>query len=447
MKSIPKVLAGCLLVFLALTGSPALADSTVVPTQMHGVKFKHPGGDQTGPDQSIAKSCDYQKGTAGRSYRSVFENLHGNGIYHLFIKFPQPNQVPKTCTESKLTNEIIVALRAMTNLNQDLEAGEQPMRAWVWERDWFWDDSPDDNDPTPPTDDNCHPDPDKDKGYCDFVRDMARVIERAQDAGVSEPLEGIAPIETNLPGSERVREFALQLAKDINARTNGWLRTHTLLFPGGGMGSWFRNIGGSEPDFAEGTQFLNSIAAEVKYFSFIYKWMQSHDGNVCKNLEPYYHGTSRAENPEDGTYLWKEEIHHTRTFDEQRSYIEGVLGFGDLAAFIRDVRARDAAYADVANVVFWGDSGDGLLQMNRTNVQLMHSLLVDQDGLGQPGHFFDFAIIGADESTGKERSKHVLLDRGSEVIQNHNEARRERGADGMTVWEEWHSWRNPDAAY
>ena len=409
----PSVVALALL--LSVAPSAAARDSDVLPNQMRGVKFKHPGGDGT-IDWSIKDTCDYQRGAGDRSYRSIMQNLHDNGIYHVFIKISKPEeQVPGTCDFTKQIDEIVQVLGAMKTVNASPETvGEPPLRAWVFERAWFWDDR--DGGPA--------------SGYNTFVTNMSNLIDAARRNDVADPLEGVAPIETNLPSSGKVREYALKVATAINDNTGGWLTNHTLLFPGAGMGSWFKGIGGTA-----GFDFLDQIKTKVRYFSFIYKFMKSQDKDssgrhVNQALYPYYYGP---------TAVWANEI--DKGYSEQREYIETTLGFGNLAAFITEARSKGHQW--VANVVFWGDSGDGLIQMiSRTNVQLMHDLLVEE--LNQRGYFYDFAIIGSTESDDKDRSKHLLLDQGTAVVQNQNKAYRDRGPlNTMTVYEEWSSWPNP----
>jgi hypothetical protein len=254
---------------------------------------------------------------------------------------------------------------------------------------------------------------------------MSKVINGARERGVSGPLEGVTPIETNLPGSEQVRKYAIEVAKRINGRTNDWLKRHTMFFPGAGMGSWFRNIDDG------GSAFWTDIAGQVKYFSFIYKFMPSQDGDVCENLYEYYH---------EGDTRWNVRLGENADMAGQREYLDGTLGFDDLRGYL-----RSADDAQLANVIFWGDSGDGIIQMTRTNAQLVHQLLVAE--LDQPGYFLDFAIIEADHEE-RERSKHILVSEPGSVERNTQNAWEERGPnDQMTVWDEWHAWRLDDPGY
>ena len=415
MKRLFAITLGVLLV--AVPGIAVAGDANVAPMDMHGVKIKQPGGDH----RKLGNTCKYQSGAGDRGYGSVVRNMQRDGVYHLFIKYPQaPKQVPAFCTEDRLEEEILGLLKAMASVNRSLDKGERPMRAWVWQERWFA------NDKDPDGDSRAH----NHRVYEDYVTDMSNLINRAHAEGASSPFEGIGVIENNLPSSNKVRDYALRVARDINRRTSGWLKTHTLLFPGAGMGSWFKGIGGSE-----GMRFLKRMKTEVKYFSFIYKFMKSQDGGVCKRLERFYYG---------GATDWQKRLGHTEDSDSQRTYIEDTLGFGDLSALIE--KARLQGLRSVANVVFWGDSGDGLLEMNGKNVSLMHNLLVDE--LDQPGYFFDFAIIGANEENKLERSKFVLLDDGKRVVRNTTNANGHRGeGDSMTVFDEWVVWRKKNAGY
>lgn len=426
MKSVRTVALGVLTAFLpALLGSAATTafarESDVHPKTAQGVKIKHPGGD----GDVRQGNCKYQTGTDTRSYASVIENLDLRGIRHLFIKYPEPGKQvdDSACDHPQIHNEILKILGAMKEFNvSNGRTADNSMRAWVWKRKWFW-----------RTDQGGE----LTGNFNEFIDRMSAVINKARAQNVRRPLEGIAPIETNLPGSQRIREFAVRVAEEINAHTNGWLKNHTLLFPGAGNGSWFKNINGSAGP-SPGTQFFLDIKSQVKYFAFIYKFMKSHDGGVNTNLEPHYY-------PD-----WKNKIRdeQNQDFATQKSYIEDELGFGDLRDFIN--LGRNDGRVWVANVVFWGDSADGMTQMRRTNVQLMHQLLVEDQQMDQPGYFFDFAINdpAAPKESDKDLAKHVLLDNDPIVTRNTRNAWEERGTgDTMTVWEEWFNWRLNLAGY
>jgi hypothetical protein len=141
----------------------------------------------------------------------------------------------------------------------------------------------------------------------------------------------------------------VELAADINARTNGWLRTHLFVVNGGGMGAQYNGIGRVVGADGQPYPFFARIAAETGGFAFAYKWMQFPD-RVASGIQGHFRASYCG--PGHGC--------DPNSVADWETYLGQTLGFNELIPFIT---ANHQQYPADANVVFVGDSSDAVTQM------------------------------------------------------------------------------------
>jgi hypothetical protein len=135
---------------------------------------------------------------------------------------------------------------------------------------------------------------------------------------------------------------------------------------------------------------------------------------------------------QNGFLLVNSERRRDFSYASQAAWLRSVMGVADLENYIN---ANRAAYPNLANVIFWGDSGDGLIVMSQTNIQAVHEMLVEEDGW--TGSFFDMAYCPL-TATGNDLTKYALtVDPVTRAIAK-NAANNNDNT--MSVWNEWQRW-------
>lgn len=261
-----------------------------------------------------------------------------------------------------------------------------------------------------------------------FSDRMSRFINVARRERLTR-LQGIMPIETNLNGTAELQNRSLYVARRINARTQGWLKTHTFMFPGAGMGSYFKGIQ------LNATQWLTQMKPETGYFALIYKHMRSQPG-----------GVNRLERLND---RWKYYVGRgsTASVARQVRYLNDEMGLADLAYISRHHRAQFPRHTQV---VFWGDAADGVCWLsglsdqryNYNTMRALHRILVEQNNWR--GHIFNTPFTSTEAEkcdlwkymiTVEPRTHH----RARNFAWNHSRTHR--------VWDEWQGWADPRFRY
>ena len=385
------------------TGPMGLGESPI-----RGVKWKNV---MHGKD--MAASFRFE--TAGLSYTDAVAGLCANGVGAVVLKQAEPNIMrwtdPATgetgpCNgrddawcKQRINAEIADMVAA---IDADTTCAEKPL-VYMWQRQWF-----------------------NQAGKVEaYAEDMAAVIRLLRDRHIADRLAGIAAIESHLDGSCQTKNTALAAARAVNARTGGWLRSRSFFFPGAGMGAYFRNI---DADYGcmSGLDFLRRIEDEVGTFSFIYKEM----------AYPYQ-GCGESE--------WQDSVGGSSTLSvEEREewLLRGCLGVADL------VRLVDAAAADhpaVANVTFWGDSGDGIHLIPQPTLLALHSILVTGRAGASRHHFFDMTYVDAGECpSSPDCGKSLLTVSGGRAARNMSPS---AVPTPLTVFEDWTGWSTDDPGY
>lgn len=370
--------------FRLQTTPPAPGARVPQPPQLiEGVKWKNEG------PSDAATSVRFE--TRGLSYAQGAANLHSNGIHTVVLKVGELKIFPSGTTIAQRDAEVIALLQALK--------GHHPtVRVYLWTRRWMQRSGS------------------YQSGAEEVASEFSSLINQAKAAGVDDILEGVCPIETNLETSYQTLERALFTVQRINTYTGGWLTNKTFFMPGAGMGAYFVGIHNAYPGF------FHQMSSGVKHFAFIFKFYKSQDVDVC-SLGAL--NDAWIANFGNGS---------TTNVDQRVAWLRSTDGMGvaDLETFIN---ANRAAYPRLANVIYWGDSGDGMDVMTRQSIQACHRLLVQSNGW--TGAFFNMAY-GAIQDAGQGRTRFCLqVDTNTlGVVKNFTQ----NDKNTMTVWEEWRRW-------
>jgi hypothetical protein len=205
----------------------------------------------------------------------------------------------------------------------------------------------------------------------EFIADMASFVRLAESNCLGHWIAGIRLGEHSNNDMNELLPLLVELAGGINARTDGWLKTHLLLANGGGWGAEYRGIDRIAGADGQPYPFLARIAAETGGFAFGYKWMQFHDQagrGIVGHILAAQCGPARGCD--------------ANSVADWESYLGSMLGFNDLIAYIAANRDQ---YPRHANVVFVGDSSDSLNGLVRIGAD---GRLVDSPALIALRHLF-----------------------------------------------------------
>lgn len=375
--------------FRLLVVPPAPGNQVSQPPKLiEGVKFK-PLDDEFTNSSSVQMDTGAVAGanpTNLLTYIEAAAGLASNGINTVVLKFETENDLPPGVTTAQRNAELIAMMQALKSVNPNF-------RVYLWERRWLQQSGSSNG------------------GGTKFINGMSSIINQARTAGVDDVLKGICLIENNLENSTQVLQHALGIAQGINTNTDNWLTNKSFFMPGAAMGAYFVGIDKAEPDF------FSQMSQQVRYFAFIFKFFKSQPTGVCSL------GALNSD--------WVANL-SSGTPASQVAWLRSVMGLSDLENYIN---ANRPAYPNLANVIYWGDSGDGMIVMTKTNMQAVHMLLVEDNGW--TGSFFDMAYC-AGSATGNDLTKYALtVDPVTHAIAK-NTANNDKGT--MSVWEEWQRW-------
>ncbi len=376
--------------FFRLQATPPSPGSQIPqpPNLIEGIKFK-PLDDEFSNSvspQLDTGAIDGPNPTNLLTYAQAAAGLVSNGINTVVLKYETQDDLPSGVNSGQRDAELISMITA-------LKAANPNFRVYLWERRWLQQGGSSNG------------------GGMKFINGMSSIINQIRTAGVDDVLKGICVIENNLENTTDVLAHAVGIVQGINANTDNWLTNKSFFMPGAGMGAYFVGIDKANPDF------FNEMAQQVGYFAFTFKFFKSQPANVCSL------GALNS--------AWDANL-GSGTPDSQIAWLRSVMGVADLENYIN---ANRAAYPNLANVIYWGDSGDGLIVMSQTNSQAVHKLLVEDNGW--TGTFFDMAYCAL-SATGNDRTKYVLtVDPVTHAIAK-NVANNDKNT--MPVWNEWQRW-------
>lgn len=202
----------------------------------------------------------------------------------------------------------------------------------------------------------------------DFIRDFSDFINAAKAANLDHWIAGIRLGENGIETTSinKTLRLSKEWATAINLNTNNWLKTHGLEMSGAKMGLYFNNIHNSP----NSNTFFQEISQETGYFTFCYKHFNQDGFN------------------NDMTTLG----YNTNNVEDWKTYLNNDCGFADLKNFITSNRTT---YPMHANVIFIGDSGDAMKQINNVQYEALTDLFSEAgEGfsgiIGVNGYTWDF---------------------------------------------------------
>lgn len=340
--------------------------------------------------QDDASSARYE--TEGLSYAKAARKLDSLGVPAVVLKVAELSIMPPGTTTADIHNEVVNMVIALKN-------NAPGIKVYLWQRQWLQKGGAGNT------------------GAEDFAEEMKVILNKNAEA--KSHISGIALIENNLETSGQVLAKSLLIAQKINAKTNGWLKTKTFLFPGAAMGSWFKGINTATGN----STFFSQMAPEVEHFSFIYKHMISQEEAQCSLYSPEYSNWTTTVGPLS-----------TKTVAEQETYLNETMGVNDLYTFLNTYKAQ---YPDLCNVTFWGDSGDGMIKMGRNSILAVNNMLVQNPARQWKSYFFDLPYTTSTASAA-DLTKFIAKVSTSGIVTRNTGP----NSTGITnVWDEWNKWQ------
>ncbi|MFC9975649.1 hypothetical protein ACFVH6_32650 [Spirillospora sp. NPDC127200] len=345
--------------------------------------------------------------TRGLSYDTAAGSLANNKFTTVTLRVSNLDDLPKGTTARQRNDEVIRLLAALHR---------KGVKAYLYKRQWLQ--RADVNKPSY-----------RARVAREFITDMSWIINRAKNLKIDGTLQGVMPVETNLDSTAAVRERALYIARGINAKTKGWLKSHTFMMPGAGMGPYFKDV------HRGGAAWLTGMRGQTRHFAFVYKHMASQPVKVNRlaRLNP----------------AWERNVgFEARTpVHQQIKFLRETMGLSHLEYYMRAHRAR---FPNHTHVVFWGDQADGIAgisaldnepRWNYNTVRALHRLLVKTNHWH--GYFFNMPFTRAGATRTDLWRYLITVDRTGRRRKN---AAMNR-SNTHTVWNEWHNWPRENATY
>jgi hypothetical protein len=206
----------------------------------------------------------------------------------------------------------------------------------------------------------------------EFADDMAGFIRRLDQACLGHWIAGVRLGEHSNDDMNELLPLIVELARAVNARTGGWLRSHLFVVNGGGWGAEYRGIDHVVGPDGRTFPFLPDIAAEAGGFAFAYKFEQFRPGRFAFGITEHMASaacTAGRQCDPNAVGDWEQ-------------YLGNSLGFNELAAYLNANRRQ---YPAVAHVVFTGDTTDAVTKMVRPG---SNGRLADYPALAALRHLF-----------------------------------------------------------
>ncbi len=391
--------------------SAAVPTRDIAPHDIRGVKW-------TPQDEAKGGVLDFD--TGGLPLNRFLDLLYDRGVNSIVMKVVDiDNQIPDSVGNRARKKAIRNA--AIANTLKGIKNHSKPWHVFLWKREWFERSGAGVNNG-------------------EFETEMSEIINEARNGDYDDILEGIMPIEVNLETSASVLKYSVEVANSINSQTANWLKRKTFMFPGAGMGAYFRGIRDAWGSVklsgvAKQANFFENIKLETRRFSFILKDMPSQPADVCA-LDRF-----SSSFVEDGVMKkgWDElggELlagYNTQAQADAARYTfqNETMGFRDLRAFIN---RNNASYPFVTDVIYWGDANEGMTanQVSKQFHQTFHTLMIEENDF--TGHFTYYPVLNEQGSVvGNFNLRKYLFQ-----VKTVNGARtiQARG----TGWDNWKGW-------
>ena len=202
-----------------------------------------------------------------------------------------------------------------------------------------------------------------------FVTDMSEFINSARERCLDHWLAGVRLGEHAVTEMSVLMPLAEELARGINGKTDGWLKSKLFLLNGGGWGVEYTDF---DLDFKS---FFQSISKQTGAFAIGYKFMQFNGRRGLGYIKQRMQRATCGKDKCDRTSV-----------EDWIAYLDD-LGFARLRTIIDEYKD---AFPCHANVMFVGDSSDAVATIfedgNSPEIEAIRKLL--PDGPGWQGKLF-----------------------------------------------------------
>lgn len=278
--------------------------------------------------------------------------------------------------------ELVLAIRALEKQNIDV---------YLFARIWL----------------NKHSDDDVVKRFGLYLNNL-----KTEDLSM---IDGVALTEVHLDDFDELKRRAVRIVKKINSRYDNWLKSRGFIMPG--LDNGFRFTGIKRVD-----DFHDVISNEVGQFSFSIKYMRLNDRHDPGRLYDEFYKIKSASN-----------ISYKSAYNTYVKY-----GLNDLFLYQSNTDNKQ-----VSHIVFWGDSGDSLLNTPPRAVQLFRQF-VQEYNFSQIGAFIYQVTTDSDSSLRNSYDRQLIkslliYDRDKdEFVTNDIESGVWKGVIG--TYNQWECW-------
>ncbi len=363
---------GLVAMLLSQVGTEAAVPcSDISPDCIRGVKW-------TPKDEAKGGVVEFD--TAGLTMTEFLDELNAKGINSIVLKIVDiDNQIPDSVgTDAQKKKKRNAAIATALN---GIKCHSKSWHVFLWKRNWF-------EKKGRPASGN------------EFISELSEIINTAKSDGYDDILEGIMPIENNIASSASVLKYAVEAAHGINGQTKNWLKSKTFLFPGAGMGAYFRGIDTAwtnvtlSKDITKETNFFENMKKETCRFIFVLKNMPSQPADVCA-LDKYSqtfieNGVSKKGWEELGSTATAGYATEAEAETARYTFQNETMGFRDLKNFLT---TNAATYPSQTGVIYWGDANEGMTANERSEFfhQTFHKLMTEENGY--KGHFTYYPVL------------------------------------------------------
>lgn len=234
-------------------------------------------------------------------------------------------------------------------------------------------------------------------------------------------IDGIALTEIHLDDIKTVKTRAKWIAPKFENVYPGWLKQRMFLMPG--LDNGFRFTGINQDD-----SFHQDMSELVGEFAFVVKSMKLKTNDDKDNIYPDF-----------ARYVeW-----NGKDVADRETYMKENMGIAELVEYQENA---NASYPEMANIVYWGDSGDAMTNVNPKAAQALHNVLNVYGGANNRGTFMYFGVGGEnmmeEGEDGVERTvaKSIIwYDANTDTHSTQNlEYGKWEGVKG--VFDQWNSW-------
>lgn len=234
-------------------------------------------------------------------------------------------------------------------------------------------------------------------------------------------VDGIALTEIHLDKMSTLKTRAKWIPPKFENAYPDWLKQRMFLIPGLDNGFRFTDVNQQD-------SFHQDMSTLVGEFAFVVKSMKLKD-------------------KDDKDKLYSDFAKHVewngRDVSEREAYMNEEMGLAELVEYQETASAQ---YPKMANIVYWGDSGDAMTNVNPKAAQALHNVLNVHGGTNNRGTFMYFGVGGdnmlEEGENGVERTvaKSIIWydkDTDAHRVQNLEYGKWDKV---QGVYDQWNSW-------